>query len=161
MKVRPLLYLTALVAAILGATAVYLVLSVPNDLRADALLKQARQDLTAGNDDQARESLSKIVLQYPRTDAAGAATVALASLAKKERDDLARAISVLRTQNEQQAKLITDLQKTVTAVKNAPPKVVTVQAPAPKPAVVKKAPAKKKTTTAKKKKKATSKRRRR
>ncbi len=149
MKVRPLLYLTAIVAAILGATVVYLVLSVPNDLRADALMKQARADLTDGNNDQARESLSKIVLQYPRTDAAAAATVALSSLAKKERDDLARAIALLRTQNEQQQKMISDLQQGITDVKNAPPKVVTVTVPAPKPPEKKTTPAKKKTSSKK------------
>jgi hypothetical protein len=151
MKIRPLLYLTALLSAILGATVVYLVLSVPNDLRADALLKQARQDLTDGKHEQARDSLSKVILQYPRTDAAAAATVALASLSKKERDDMARAIAHLRTQNEQQARVLAGLQKSVTEVKNAPPKIVTVQAPAPKPVVKKvtprkKTPPKKKTT---------------
>ena len=149
MKVRPLLYLTAIAAAILGATVVYLVLSVPNDLRADALMKQARADLTDGNNDKARESLSKIVLQYPRTDAAAAATVALSSLAKKERDDLARAIALLRTQNEQQQKMIADLQASVTDVKNAPPKVVTVTVPAPKPPAKKTTPPKKKTSSKK------------
>jgi hypothetical protein len=148
-KVRALLYLTAFVAAILGATVLYLLLSVPNDLRADALLKQARKDLTAGNNDQARESLSQIVMQYPRTDAAGAATAALSSLAKKERDDLARAISLLRTQNEQQSKMIAELQRSVTDVKNAPPPPPVVQAPAPAPAATNVAP-KKKTTPKKK-----------
>jgi len=158
MKIRPLLYLTAIAAAVLGATVVYLVLSVPNDLRADALLKQARQDMTSGDNAKARDSLSKIVLQYPRTDAAAAATVALSSLSEKERDDLARAISHLRTQNEEQARLIAALQRSVTEVKNAPPKVVTVQAPAPKPAAKKVTP-KKKTTT--KKRSTPTKRRRR
>jgi hypothetical protein len=158
MKVRLLLYLTAIVAAILGATVVYLVLSVPNDLRADELLKQARQDMTAGDNEKARESLSKIVLQYPRTDAAAAATVALESLSKKERDDLARAISHLRKQDEEQARLIAGLQRSVTEVRNAPPKVVTVQAPAPKPAAKKVTPKKK---TAPAKKKTTPRRRRR
>ncbi|HEX8407630.1 MAG TPA: hypothetical protein VF883_02115 [Thermoanaerobaculia bacterium] len=158
MKVRPLLYLTAFVAAILGATAAYLALSVPNDLRADALLKEARKDLTDGNNDKARESLSKIMLQYPRTDAAAAATVALWSLGRKERDDLAREIAVLRTQNQRQAQIVSNLQRTVTAVQNAPPKVVTVQAPAPKPAPAKKVTPKKKTSP---KKKTTTRRRRR
>lgn len=157
MKIRPLLYLTAFVAAILGATAAYLALSVPNDLRADALLKDARKDLTAGNNDKARESLSKIVLQYPRTDAAAAASVALWSLGRKERDDLAREVAALRTQNQRQAQLLGNLQKSVTAVQNAPPKVVTVQAPAPKPAPAKKVTPKKKTSPKKK----TTKRRRR
>jgi thioredoxin-like negative regulator of GroEL len=157
MKVRPLLYLTAIVSAILGATVVYLVLSVPNDLRADAIMKTARREITNGNHDKARESLAKVVQQYPRTDAAAAATVALTSLEKKERDDLARAVAQLRAQNEQQARILADLQKTVGEVKNAPPKVVTVTAPAPKPAATKVTP-KKKTTP---RKKTTSRRRRR
>ena len=157
MKIRPLLYLTAFVAAILGATSAYLALSVPNDLRADALLKDARKDLTAGNNDKARDSLSKIVLQYPRTDAAAAATVALWSLGRKERDDLAREIAVLRTQNQRQEQLLSNLQKNVTAVQNTPPKVVTVQAPAPEPAPAKKVTPRKKTSPKKK----TTKRRRR
>ncbi|HEX6098032.1 MAG TPA: hypothetical protein VF432_17020 [Thermoanaerobaculia bacterium] len=152
MKVRPLLYLTAIVSAILGATVVYLVLSVPNDLRADALMKTARQEITNGNHQKARESLARVVQQYPRTDAAAAATVALSSLEKKERDDLARAIAQLRVQNEQQSRLIADLQKNVTTIGNRPPQVVTVQAPAPKPPPAKvtpkkKTPPKKKTTT--------------
>lgn len=140
MKIRTLLTFTAIASSILGALVVYLFLSVPNDLRADELLKQARKHMTDGKNDLARESLTKIVQQYPRTDAAAAATVALVSLNDKDRADLARAIAAVRRSNEQQAKLISDLQKTVTEIKNAPPKVVTVTAPA------KKTPPKKKTT---------------
>ena len=157
MRVRPLLYLTAIASAILGATVVYLVLSVPNDLRADALMKTARQEITKGNHEKARESLARVVQHYPRTDAAAAATVALSSLEKRERDDLARAVAQLRAQNEQQSRLIADLQKSVTAIRTAPPPVVTVTAPPPPPAA-KKATAKKKPTP---KKKTTTKRRRR
>jgi len=145
MKFRALLWLTAIVSSILGAVAVYLVLSVPNDLRADSLLKDARKEITNGNHDKARESLSKIVQQYPRTDAAAAATVALVSLGHKERKDLEHAVSVLRTQNQQLAKLIADLQKSVIELRNAPPKVVTVTAPAPKPPPPKKTATKKTT----------------
>ena len=144
MRIRPLLWLTAIVSSILGATVVYLVLSVPNDLRADALLKQARKDMTDGNTPKARESLSKIVQQYPRTDAAAAATVALVSLGQKDRDELALAVKALRQQNEQQSTLISVLQQSVGEIKNAPPKVVTVTAPAPKAAPAKKPPPKKK-----------------
>ena len=155
MKIRLALYLTAFVSAMLGATVVYLILSVPNDLRADAMLKTARKQMTAGNNDEARESLSRIVQQYPRTDAAAAATVALSSLGKKERDDLARAVALLHKQNEQQFRQIADLQKSVTAVRTAPPppSAPTVTAPAPKPAAKKvtaKKPTPKKKTTAKK-----------
>jgi len=131
MKVRTLLVATAAFSVIAGALVVYLFLSVPNDLRADELLKQARQDIAAGKIDSAGDALTKIVQQYPRTDAAAAATVALVSLARKEHDDLVRAVSLLRKQNEEQGKRINDLQKSVTEIRNAPPKVVTVTAPAP------------------------------
>lgn len=151
MKVRPLLVFTGIVSSILGALVVYLILSVPNDLRADGLLKQARTEMTAGNNDKARTSLKQIVQQYPRTDAAAAATVALVSLADKERADLTHALTQVRRQNEQQTKLITDLQKSVMEIRNAPPKVVTVQAPAPKPVAAKKVTPKKKKAAPKKK----------
>jgi TolA-binding protein len=159
MKVRALLTFTGIVSSILGALVVYLMLSVPNDLRADGLLKQARQEITDGKNAEARASLSKIVQQYPRTDAAAAATVALVSLAQKDRDDLARAVAQLRKQNEQQTKLISELQTNVTAIRNRPapapaPAPAVAQAPAPKPAVKKvtpkKKPAPKKKTTPKK-----------
>lgn len=156
MKVRSLLTLTGIVSSILGALVVYLVLSVPNDIRADGLLQEARQHITRGDDAKAREALNKIVQQYPRTDAAAAATVALGSLAQKQRDELARSVALLRRENQQQAKLIEELRTSVTQIRNTPPQVVTVQAPAPQPAAKKAAP--KKTST---KKKAPTKRRRR
>ena len=149
MRVRPLLILTSIVSSLLGGLVVYLMLSVPNDLRADSLLKDARKDIEARKHDAARQKLSSIVQQYPRTDAAAAATVALVSLGESDRQKLERDLATLRTENAQQTKLITDLQAGVTAIRNAPPKVVTVTAPPPKPApkpAAKKAPAKRKTT---------------
>ncbi len=141
MRIRPLLLLTAILSSLFGAVVMYFVLSVPNDLRADAMLKEARKQITAGDNDKARESLAKIVQQYPRTDAAAAATVALVSLGHQERKDLERAVIMLTRRNEQQTKLISDLQKSVTELRNAPPKIVTVTAPPPpKPAPKKKAP---------------------
>jgi hypothetical protein len=133
MKIRALLWFTAIASSILGAVMVYLVLSVPNDLRADSLMKEARKDLEAKKTDAAREKLSKIVQQYPRTDAAAAATVALVSIGVSERARLEKEIVALRTRDAQQTRLIGDLQKSVTEIKNAPPKTVTVTAPAPKP----------------------------
>ncbi|HEX7154461.1 MAG TPA: hypothetical protein VF618_23445 [Thermoanaerobaculia bacterium] len=143
MKVRPLLLLTAITSSILGAVVVYLVLSVPNDLKADSLLKTARADLAAGRNAQARQSLSTIVAQYPRTDAAAAATVALVSLAETERAKLERDLVAVRRENTNQTKLIADLQTSVAQIKATPPPApVVVPPPAPKPAV-KKPPAKK------------------
>jgi len=134
MKVRTLLIGTAIVSAVLGAIVAYLVLTVPNDLQADALLKSARKDIEAGQNDRARRALSSIVQRYPRTDAAAAATVALTSLGDSDRQKLLADIGALRT----------------TIANRPPPAPVIVQAPA------KKAPAKRATT-----KRRTSKRRRR
>lgn len=147
MKVRTLLTGTALVSSLLGAVVVYLVLTVPNDLKADALLKDAKQQIAKRQNDKARATLSDIVQQYPRTDAAAAATVALVSLGSNEHSSSSRDLDALRAQVDAQAKVIAALQTQVTELKNAPPKVVTVQAPAPKPAAKKKSPAKKRTTT--------------
>lgn len=144
MKIRPLLILTGIVSALLGALVVYLVLSVPNDIRADAVLKDARQDIEAKKHDDARLKLISIVQKYPRTDAAAAATAALVALADTDRQKIEHDLATLRTQNTQQSKLISDLQKSVTEIKNAPPKIVTVQAPPPKPPP-RKTPAKKTT----------------
>ena len=150
MRVRALLWLTAIVASIVGGVAVYVALTVPNDLRADALLKQAKREMAAGQNAEARATLAKVVQQYPRTDGAAAATVALVTLGQQERDDLMRAVVQLRRQTNQQTLLLDQLQKTVLDVKNAPAKVVTVMQPAPAPAP-QPAPAKKKSAPPKKK----------
>jgi predicted negative regulator of RcsB-dependent stress response len=141
MKIRTLLTVTAILSSALGAVVVYFVLTVPNDLEAGAMLRQAHTDLKAGKTNAARATLSKIVQQYPRTDAAAAATVALVSLAESERQKLERALDMLRRQNQQQAQLLAAVQKSVEEIKSAPPKVVTVTKPAPKkPAPKKKSP---------------------
>jgi len=81
MRVRTVLIFTAIASSLLGAVVAYLVLTVPNDLNADAMLKQARRDISAGENAKGRESLTKVVQQFPRTDAAAAATVALVKIA--------------------------------------------------------------------------------
>lgn len=133
MKVRMLLIGTGLVSAILGATIAYLVLTVPNDLAADALMKQAHKDISAGKLDKGRDSLSRVIQQYPRTDAAAAATVALMRLGVQERDRLARQLDAVRRDADAQKQQLTELQAKVTEMANAPPKVI-VEKPAPKPA---------------------------
>ena len=150
MRVRALLWLTAIVSSVLGGVAVYLALSVPNDLAADAMLKNARQELSGGNTAAAREQLSRIVQQYPRTDAAAAATVALMRVADQDRARIEAEIGRIRTRQDEQTRALANVNRTVTEVKNAPPKVVTVQAPAPKKTTpVKKTTPKKRTTTKK------------
>ena len=141
MRVRSLLIGTSLLSAILGAVVVYLVLTVPNDLQAAALMKQARNDITAGRSDTARASLSRIVQQYPRTDAAAAATVALVKLADDDRLKMQRELDAVRREQSRQIAVVNQMQTTIDDVKNAPPKTIVVQQAAPPP---KKAPAHKK-----------------
>jgi hypothetical protein len=51
-----------------------------------------------------------VIQQYPRTDAAAAATIALATVGQNERDQIARAIEHLRKQNEEQSQRIAALE---------------------------------------------------
>lgn len=141
-RARTLLVLTAIVSSALGAIVVYLVLTVPNDIQAGALLKKARKQIEAGQNDDARQSLSRIVQQFPRTDAAAAATVALSSIADNERHALVAQVDDLRRRNAAQQKALDDLKSRVDGLASAPPPAAPeVQPAAPAPAP-KKAPPK-------------------
>jgi hypothetical protein len=142
MRGRTVIIATALVSSILGAIVAYLVLTVPNDLQAGALMRTARKQIAAGDNEQARQSLSKIVQQYPRTDAAAAATVALASLGDNERKKLAADLARQRSESAAQQKQIAALQRRIDEIAARPvPQPVIIHKAAP----VKKAPAKKAT----------------
>jgi predicted negative regulator of RcsB-dependent stress response len=132
-RARGLLIITAIVSSLLGAVVAWLVLTVPNDLQAGAMLKAARTEVAASHNDKARQELSRIIQQYPRTDAAAAATVALATIADSERHALSSSLNTLRKTSEAQQKQIADLTARVETLAAAPaPQPVTVQAPAPK-----------------------------
>jgi hypothetical protein len=133
MRVRTLLIGTAIVSSILGAVVVYLTLTVPNDLKADSLLKDAKKDLVAGQTDRARESLARVVQQYPRTDAAAAAMVALVKIADQENEKLRGELNQLKQETDNHARVLTGLGQSVESIKNAPQKTVTVEVPAKKP----------------------------
>src|ERR1051325_7079605 len=113
MRVRNILIITALMSSVLAAVVVYLVLTVPNDVQAAALLKQARREIAAGHNDEARHALGKIVQQYPRTDAAAAATVALATLGDQERQQQQKTIAALRQTVDAQQKQLAALSEQV------------------------------------------------
>lgn len=130
MKARTLLLATAIVSSILGAAVAYLVLTVPNDINAAALMRRARKDIGAGNNDEARKGLSNLIQQYPRTDAAAAATVALASIADSERRALQKELEALRRDAAADRKQIAALQARVGLLSMAAP------APAPAPAAI-------------------------
>ncbi|MCU1347460.1 MAG: hypothetical protein JWO56_490 [Acidobacteria bacterium] len=144
MKVRSLLIATALVSSILGAVAAYLVLTVPNDIAGGALLRQARDSIKGGKYPDARAKLARIVQQYPRTDAAAAATVALAEIEDTERQRLAADLAKLRRTSSLQTLQITELSGKVNQLTSAPPPApVVAAAPEPAKTAVKKAAAKK------------------
>jgi phosphate/sulfate permease len=133
MKVRTLLIGTAIVSAVLGAIVAYLVLTVPNDLQAEALLKSARKEIAAAQNDRARRALSSIVQQYPRTDAAAAAMVALSSLGDSDRQKLFADIAALRATAAAQEKQLAALKQRIDEIASRPPPApVIVQAPAKK-----------------------------
>lgn len=146
MKVRSLLIATALISSILGALAGYLVLTVPNDIAGGALLRQARDSIRAGQNAEARSKLSRVVQQYPRTDAAAAATVALAELEDSERQKLASDLAKVRREaaaQKQTLDAVTQKVNQLTSTPPPPPPPVTVVAPEPpKPAVKKPEPKK-------------------
>ena len=148
MRVRTVIVVTALLSSILGAVVAYLALTVPNDLQAGALMRTAHKQIAAGDNEHARQSLSKIVQQYPRTDAAAAATVALSSLADNERKKLAADLAGQRDESAAQQKQIAALQQRIDEIAARPvPQPVIIHEAAPvKKAPVKKAPAKKTTT---------------
>jgi hypothetical protein len=147
MRVRTVLIVTALFSSILGAVVAYLVLTVPNDVQAAALMKAARRQIAAGDNDRARESLSRIVQQYPRTDAAAAATVGLISIAESERHKLAADIAALRSESAAQQKQIAALGQRIDEIAARPvPQPVVVQA-APKKSPAKKSATRKRTTS--------------
>jgi thioredoxin-like negative regulator of GroEL len=149
MAYRRLLILTALISSLAAAVVVYLLLSIPNDLKSDVLLKQARHELEKGERDKARQSLSKIVEQYPRTDAAAAATMALLTISDQDIRELRSQVSQVRADHDEERRQINALTKQVGDVPNRiaaaiPPTPVPAAKPAPAPA--------KKTTPAHKKK---------
>lgn len=142
MKVRTLLVGTAILSAILGAVAAYLALTVPNDIQAAAIMQKAHKQIAAGQNDEARASLSRIVQQYPRTDAAGAAMVALASLGDSERQKLITEIESLRREQTTLKQQLASQGQRVESIENRPPPApVIIHEPAKK-AAKKSAPSK-------------------
>lgn len=140
---------SALLFLAIGGLTVYFALSIPNDIRAEALLKEARTDLQAGRKDEARGKFEEVVRNYPRTDAAAAATYALFRMVDQERRELESRVEKLRSERAAVLKQMGELglrvddasrQAKEAAAKAAAPK------PAPKPTVQKKAPTRRTTT---------------
>lgn len=148
---RKLVYtLAAIVLVFVGGVVVYFALSIPRDIRAEGLLAEARQSLEKKDRKAAREKLTMIVRDYPRTDAAAAATFALFRLDSDEKEDIDRLRRKVEELEESQARLrrelaankarVADLEKKAAAPPPPPPPKAS-----PKPAA-KKAPPRKPAT---------------
>jgi hypothetical protein len=92
---RTVAILIAIGALAIGASAAWVALSVPRDVRAEALLKDARAKLQAGDRAAARKSFQEITKTYPRTDAAAAASYALFRLGEQENAELRAKLEAL------------------------------------------------------------------
>jgi len=128
-----LLSLLAISCLLAGAVGTYFYYSIPNDVKAEKLLRQARTDLSEGNKTKAQASLRSIVRQYPRTDAAAFASFGLFEILAEENGRLSRELTAQKTQHQRQLR---DLETRMKArpAPTAPPTVVKV------PAAAKKAP---------------------
>jgi hypothetical protein len=139
MAYRSLLTVTAIISSLIGAVVVYLLFSVPNDLNSDTLLKQARHQLEKGERDKARQSLSRIVQQYPRTDAAAAATIALLTISDQDVRDLRAQLTQMKADHDEERKQINSLTKQIGEVPNLvaraipPPAAAAAKPAAPSP----------------------------
>ena len=118
MAYRRLLTLTAVISSMIGAVVVYLLFSIPNDLKSYTLLKQARHELERGDREVGRQSLSRIVQQYPRTDAAAAATMALLTISAQDVRELRSQLTQVKADEEEERKQINALTKQVGDVPN-------------------------------------------
>lgn len=139
MRVRTAIVLTAILSAMLGAVAAYLVLTVPNDIQAGALMKKAKEQIAARKNDDARDTLSRIVQQYPRTDAAAAATVALIKLESEDGDSTKKELAQVRSSLSTALARIAAVESSVAEIKNAPPPAPVVKQEPPKAAPKKRA----------------------
>ncbi len=143
---KALLVITAILSSALGGVVVYMVMTVPNDIQSDALLKTARMNLERGDRAKARAALIHIVQQYPRTDAAAAATAALIELAAQEQKALRDQIAAIEKEHNEERETINRISGQLTELSKPAPAPPPAAKAAPKKPTAPKAAAKKRTT---------------
>lgn len=137
---RVLLLLLAAILLAIGAASAWFALSIPNDIQAEKLLREARQDLKDGKREAARKSLSTLVQQYPRTNAAAAAHAALFEMIENDRRKLAADLDVVQKRlAADRARLNTIEQK----LAQPPPAPVIVKPPPPPQQIIRRSVPKK------------------
>lgn len=112
---RTTIVLASILLVSIGAGAAWVMMTVPRDVEAQSLLRDARTLLQQGHEPEAREKLLDILERYPRTDAGAAAAFALFRIEERQRTALERRIvelestrtaseSAARANDEQEAK---------------------------------------------------------
>ena len=99
---RAALFSIVLLALATGAVVAWVGLSVPRDVSAQSILREARDAIRAGDVDVARAKLQQVIKDYPRTDAAAAASYALFRLDDQERAELRARIEILERERAEQ-----------------------------------------------------------
>ena len=106
---------------LIGAVVAWLLLSIPNDLKADAILKDARADIEAGKRDEAREELLAVVQQYPRTDAAATAMAILFRMSDQDRDAFRKKLDSIASEQKKTAGALQAVTRAAQAQASAAP----------------------------------------
>ena len=108
---RTIAILIAIGALLVGAGIAWVAISVPRDVRAETLLKDARAKLQKGDREGARKSFGEITKTYPRTDAAAAASYALFRLSEQEAAELRVKLDALEQTRSKQEKQTAEERK--------------------------------------------------
>jgi TolA-binding protein len=112
---RTVAILISIAALLIGAGVAWVALSVPRDVRAEAMLKDARGRLQKGERDAARKTFQEIAKTYPRTDAAAAAAYALFRLSEQEAAELRRKVETIDRTSSVQVKQTAEQRKAAEA----------------------------------------------
>jgi len=137
---RVLLLLLAVVLLAVGAAGAWFALSIPNDIQAEKLLRTAREDLRNGRREEARKSLSDLVQQYPRTNAAAAAHAALFEMIENDRRNMARDLDAVEKRLEADRTRLGAIEQKLA---QPPPAPVVVKPPDPPRQIIRKSSARK------------------
>lgn len=144
--------LIALISLIAGGVMVYFALTIPNDVKAEALMRDARTQLNNQDRVKAREAYEQVIRDYPRTDAAAQSVAAVLRMDADEQARMQQKVVALEKSIADQKNRTTRVEQQLAAAARAAEKPpVVVQPPPAKKPVVKRATPKKKTPVRKKK----------
>lgn len=151
MRLRPVWIFSALLLLLIGSVTTWVALTIPNDVRAEAILKRARTDLRDGKRDDSKEKLRTLIRRYPRTDAAAAAVETLFELTEQDRQRMQKQLADEQRARAQLTLRLAALEQRVSAAVAVKPTTVTPAKPAGKPVVKKPTKTSQRRTTSRRK----------